>query len=61
MPICRTMSRSCSRLLGEKIHVDDDAGRSSLWPTRADPSQVGDALLNLAINARDAMPHGGTI
>jgi len=32
-----------------------------LWPTRVDPSQVGDALLNLAINARDAMPHGGTI
>ena len=28
---------------------------------RADPSQVGDALLNLAINARDAMPHGGSI
>ena len=32
-----------------------------LWPIRADPSQVGDALLNLAINARDAMPHGGSI
>ena len=44
---------------------DDHASRralaSDLWPTRADPSQVGDALLNLAINARDAMPHGGSI
>jgi CheY-like chemotaxis protein len=32
-----------------------------LWPTRVDPSQVGDALLNLTINARDAMPLGGRI
>jgi CheY-like chemotaxis protein len=32
-----------------------------LWPIRADPSQVGDALLNLAINARDAMPRGGRV
>ena len=34
---------------------------SDLWPTRVDPSQVGDALLNLTINARDAMPLGGSI
>jgi PAS domain S-box-containing protein len=48
------------RLLGESISVTTTLA-SDLWPTRADPSQVGDALLNLAINARDAMPHGGTI
>jgi len=48
------------RLLGETIQVDM-ALAENLWPTRADPSQVGDALLNLAINARDAMPHGGRI
>jgi CheY-like chemotaxis protein len=48
------------RLLGESITVSTVLA-DDLWPTRADPSQVGDALLNLAINARDAMPHGGTL
>jgi CheY-like chemotaxis protein len=32
-----------------------------LWPAVIDPTQVDDALLNLAINARDAMPGGGTL
>jgi PAS domain S-box-containing protein len=48
------------RLLGEQITIATTLA-DQLWPTRADPSQVGDALLNLAINARDAMPYGGTI
>jgi PAS domain S-box-containing protein len=48
------------RLLGESITITTMLAEE-LWPTRADPSQVGDALLNLAINARDAMPHGGKI
>ena len=46
------------RLLGESIAISTTLA-ADLWPIRADPSQVGDALLNLAINARDAMPHGG--
>jgi len=48
------------RVLGETIQVSVSLA-DDLWPTRADPSQVHDALLNLAINARDAMPHGGRI
>jgi PAS domain S-box-containing protein len=48
------------RLLGETIQLVTTLS-ATLWPIRADPSQVGDALLNLAINARDAMPHGGTL
>ena len=48
------------RLLGESIAITTTLA-DDLWPIRADPSQVGDALLNLTINARDAMPHGRTI
>ena len=48
------------RLLGETIQINMRLAEE-LWPTRADSSQVGDALLNLVINARDAMPHGGSI
>lgn len=36
-------------------------GSENLWLTRCDPHQLESAILNLAINARDAMPDGGTL
>jgi CheY-like chemotaxis protein len=48
------------RILGETIQVVASLA-SDLWMVNADPSQIGDALLNLALNARDAMPLGGSL
>lgn len=47
--------------VGPEIAVEPSAGAEELWPTLVDPGQLENALLNLCINGRDAMPDGGRL
>ena len=49
-----------NRLLGEQIELKISSGRD-LWPVRGDRSQIDQVVINLAVNARDAMPDGGRL
>jgi PAS domain S-box-containing protein len=49
-----------SRTLGRSIEVELRV-EPGLWPVQADPAQMGQVLMNLVINARDAMPQGGSV
>ena len=48
------------RLIGEDVELSFQPDRS-LWPIQADPGQITQVLLNLCVNARDAMPKGGKL
>ena len=54
------MAELIRRTVGPGIAVELRMGDGS-WLVQCDPSQLENALLNLAINARDAMPEGGTL
>jgi PAS domain S-box-containing protein len=58
--LVQSLRELVQRTCGESITLATQL-HEGIWPTRCDPNQLESAILNLAINARDAMPQGGTL
>jgi signal transduction histidine kinase/DNA-binding response OmpR family regulator len=54
------MTDLLARTLGEQIAIETVLG-AGVWRVKADPGQLENAILNLCVNARDAMPDGGRL
>ncbi|MDY6947273.1 MAG: PAS domain-containing protein [Pseudomonadota bacterium] len=58
--LIRGMSDLLDRSLGERIEIEF-VGAPGLWQVEVDPHELESAIVNLAVNARDAMPDGGKL
>ena len=58
--LIESMHDLLSRTLGSHIRISNQL-QAGLWPVSSDENQLESALLNLVINARDAMPDGGSL
>ncbi len=54
------LSKMLKRLIGEDIELKAYLA-DGLWPVKVDPTQIEQVVINLAVNARDAMPNGGKL
>jgi len=55
-----SMTELLQRTLGETIDIETVTA-AGLWRTKVDPAQLENVLINMAVNARDAMPEGGKL
>jgi len=58
--VAEQMQRMLARLIGEDVRLTFDLD-PGVWPVKADAGQLDQVIMNLAVNARDAMPGGGTL
>jgi len=58
--LIQNLRKMLERLIGEDVELKT-ALADWLWPVKVDPNRIGQVLMNLAVNARDAMPRGGKL
>lgn len=58
--IVREVEKMLCRIIGEDVELCLDL-QEGLWPTKVDPGQLEQVILNMVVNARDALPRGGQV